>query len=91
MSVMPRSAAYVDERPQVELTLVKGNRQRVIPQLRGAVDQLIRGVRNVVDRIVRRVRMQIDFQHASGLLKILAADGSLKWLGLSAELGVDRR
>ena len=56
----------VDERLQVKLSLVKRNRQRVIPKLRGAIDQLIRGVRNVVDRIVRRVRMQIDFQHASG-------------------------
>ena len=55
-----------DERLQAKLSLVKGNRQRVIPKLRGAIDQLIRGVRNVVDRIVRRVRMQIDFQHASG-------------------------
>ena len=56
----------VDERLQAKLSLVKGNRQRVIPKLRGAIDQLIRGVRNVIDRIVRRVRMQIDFQHASG-------------------------
>ena len=66
MSVMPRAAAVVDERLQAELSLVEGNRQRVIPKLRGAIDQLIRGVRNVVHRIVRRMHMQIDFQHASG-------------------------
>ena len=51
------------------------NGQRVIAKLRGTVDELRRGIRNVVDRVVGSVRVQFDFQHASDLLKILAAAG----------------
>ena len=57
---------------EAQLPFVKRDGESVVAQRRGALDQLRRGVRNPIQRIVGGVCMELDFQHATRLLKLLA-------------------
>jgi hypothetical protein len=74
----------LDEGPDIELTVVKCNRQRAVVKLRGTVDKLMRRVRHAVDRIVRRVSMQIDLQHSVVALQNPCREEAPRWLAIRA-------
>src|SRR5207302_8164556 len=51
------------ERAHVELTVVKRERERVVAERGGTVDEVCRGVRNPIDRVVGGVRVEINLEH----------------------------
>ena len=52
-----------DQPPDVQLPVVQRDRQGVVAQRRGAIDQLGGAVRDPIDRIVGCVGVQVNLQH----------------------------
>ena len=42
---------------------MKGDRERVVSKIRGAVDQVARRIRNPIDRVICGMRVQLDLEH----------------------------
>jgi putative transposase len=55
---------------EVDLTIVKRDGQRAVPERRRPVDQLDCRVGNPIDRIVGGVRVELDFQHLASVYAI---------------------
>ena len=56
-------------RTHIELSFVQRDRERVIPERGGAIDELRQRVGNPIDGIVGGVRVKLDFQHPAGRLQ----------------------
>ena len=59
----PAVGGIFGEAFHVELPFVQGDRERVIPEGCGTIDQLQCGMRNPVDRVVGTMAMELNLQH----------------------------